>query len=62
MEETNSTIYDDVFRTIQERHPGLLIPLVNEAFHTEYVEQEPVTRLPEEYQKVVSKLIADSWV
>ena len=60
MEETNSTIYDDVFRTIQERHPGLLIPLVNEAFHTKYVEQEPVTRLPEEYQKVVSKLIADS--
>ena len=56
MEEINSTIYDDVFRTIQERHPKLLIPLINEVFHTEYADYEPVTRLPEEYQKVVSKV------
>lgn len=57
--ENTSTIYDDVFRTIQERHPKLLIPLINEAFHTEYAEDESVTRLPEEYQKTVSKVIAD---
>ena len=30
----NSTIFDDVLRTIQERRPKLLIPLVNEVCHT----------------------------
>ena len=56
----NSTIFDDVLRTIQERRPKLLISLVNEVFHTNYAENTKVTRLPEEYQKVVSKLVADS--
>lgn len=32
----NSTIFDDILRTIQERRPKLLIPLVNEVFHTSY--------------------------
>ena len=56
----NSTIFDDVLRTIQERRPKLLIPLVNEVCHTAYPENMKVTRLPEEYQKVVSKVVADS--
>lgn len=56
----NSTIFDDVLRTIQERIPKLLIPLVNEVFGTSYSEDTEVTRLPEEYQKVLSKVIADS--
>ena len=56
----SSTIFDDVLRTIQERRPKLLIPLVNEVFHTAYPENMKVTRLPEEYQKVVSKVVADS--
>lgn len=60
MENDNSTIYDDVLRTIQERHPELLIPLVNEVFHTSYPVDTRVRRLPEEYQKLVSKVVADS--
>ena len=32
----NTTIFDDVLRTIQERLPKLLIPLVNEVFGTTY--------------------------
>ena len=56
----NSTIFFFVLRTIQERRPKLLIPLVNEVFHTAYPENMKVTRLPEEYQKVVSKVVADS--
>ncbi|MBR5127043.1 MAG: hypothetical protein IKU69_01290 [Roseburia sp.] len=56
----SSTIFDDVFRTIQERLPQLLIPLVNEVFHTSYAEDIVVERLPEEYQKLVSKVVADS--
>jgi len=55
-----STIFDDVFRTIQERLPQLLIPLVNEVFHTSYAEDVEVERLPDEYQKLVSKVVADS--
>ena len=57
---SNSTIFDDVLRTIQERLPKLLIPLVNEVFHTSYSQEEEVTRLPEEYQEVLSKVVADS--
>ena len=57
---SNSTIFDDVLRTIQERLPKLLIPLVNEVFHTSYSLEEEVTRLPEEYQEVLSKVVADS--
>lgn len=56
----NGTIFDDVLRTIQERYPRLLIPLVNEVFHMDYPKDVLVTRLPEEYQKIVSKVIADS--
>lgn len=58
MEE--STIFDDVLRTIQERLPKLLIPLVNEVFQTTYSEETEVKRLPEEYQKLISKVVADS--
>ena len=57
---SNSTIFDDVLRTIQERLPKLLIPLINEVFHTSYSLEEEVTRLPEEYQEVLSKVVADS--
>lgn len=56
----NSTIFDDVLRTIQERRPNLLIPLVNEVFDTSYAQDEEVIRLPESYQKEVSKVVADS--
>lgn len=30
----HSTIFDDVFRTIAQKMPQLLIPLINEVFHT----------------------------
>lgn len=56
----SSTIFDDVLRTIQERRPKLLIPLVNEVFHEFYPADTEVTRLPEEYQKIISKVVADS--
>ena len=56
----NSTIFDDVLRTIQERLPKLLIPLVNEVFQTSYTKEAEVTRLPEEYQKLLSKVVVDS--
>ena len=40
----HSTIFDDVFRTIAQKMPQLLIPLINEVFHTSYSEEEPFKR------------------
>ena len=31
---TNNTIFDDVFRTIVEKMTYLIVPLINEVFHT----------------------------
>ena len=36
----HSTIFDDVFRTIAQKMPQLLIPLINEVFHTSYSEED----------------------
>lgn len=38
----NSTIFDDVFRTMLERMPSLIIPVINEVFHTSYSEDEKI--------------------
>ena len=34
---STETIFDDVFKTICERMPDLLVPVINEAFGTDYV-------------------------
>ena len=50
----HSTIFDDVFRTIAQKMPQLLIPLINEVFHTSYSEKEPFEQLRNEhYEKFV---------
>ena len=36
--EVHGTIFDDVFRTIAQKMPYLLIPLINEVFQTNYSE------------------------
>ena len=36
--EVCGTIFDDVFRTIAQKMPFLLIPLINEVFQTNYPE------------------------
>ena len=33
---TYNTIFDDVFRTMFEKMPKLVIPVINEVFHTSY--------------------------
>ena len=35
---TGGTIFDDVFRTMAEKMPRLLIPLINEVFQKDYPE------------------------
>ena len=44
----NSTIYDDVFRTIVYKMPYLVVPLINEAFGTDYPGDVKIERLQNE--------------
>ena len=60
----NSTIYDDVLRTIQERHPQLLIFLpyyimrYEKAFHEIADSEEKIRELLLEYQEIIEQLDA----
>ena len=52
-----SPIYDSVFKTMAEKMPKLLVPLVNEAFGTAYPEDAPVTRMGEEHAGRRKKIV-----
>ena len=41
-ESLHNTIYDDVFRTIVDKMPKLLLPVINEVFHTDYSHDEEI--------------------
>ena len=47
---TNNTIFDDVFRTMMEKMTYLLVPLINEVFHTSYPEDVKIVHLRNEHQ------------
>lgn len=55
-----STIFDDVFRTIAQKMPQLLIPLINEVFHTNYSEDTDFEQLRNEHYEKYGKIITDS--
>ena len=55
-----NTIFDDVFRTIAQKMPYLLIPLINEVFGTEYGEDQEFTQLRNEHYEKFGKVITDS--
>lgn len=55
-----STVFDDVFRTIAQKMPQLLIPLINEVFHTNYSENEAFEQLKNEHYEKYGKIITDS--
>ena len=56
----HSTIFDDVFRTIAQKMPQLLIPLINEVFHTSYSEEEHFEQLRNEHYEEYGTVITDS--
>ncbi len=60
--DQKSTIFDDVFMTICERMPNLLIPLINEAFGTDYSEDEEIVPLRDEHHLPEKKIITDAYV
>lgn len=55
-----NTIFDDVFRTMVQKMPQLLIPLINEIFQTDYSEREKFKQLRNEYEEEFGKIITDS--
>ena len=54
------TIFDDVFRTMVERMTYLLVPLINEVFHTSYPENVKIVHLRNEHQLEDGELITDA--
>jgi hypothetical protein len=44
-----STPYDDVFRTLLEKCSKLIVPVINEVFHTDYSMQEKIELLSNEH-------------
>lgn len=56
----HSTIFDDVFRTIAQKMPQLLIPLINEVFHTSYSEEEHFEQLRNGHYEKYGTVITDS--
>lgn len=57
---SNNTIFDDVFLTLLEKLPHLVIPLINEVFHTDYTEEDEVTQLREAHQTQEGRRTTDS--
>ena len=56
----NNTIFDDVFRTMVEKMTYLLVPLINEVFHTSYPEDVEIVHLRNEHQLENGELITDA--
>lgn len=57
---SRDSMYDSVFKTMTQKMPHLLVPLVNYVFGTEFPEDVEVVRMGEEYEGKVKKRIADS--
>lgn len=56
----NNTIFDDVFRTMLEKMPELVIPLINEVFGTNYPADIPIEQQRNEHQRKSGEKITDS--
>ena len=60
MANTNNTIFDDVFRTMLEKMPELVVPLINEIFGTDYPMDVRLEQLRNEHQTKDGTRITDS--
>ena len=54
--------FDRTFRTMAEKMPELLIPLINEVFGTDYQLDEEVVQLRNEHQKNKDSITTDSFI
>lgn len=58
----DNTIFDDVFRTMLEKMPQLIIPVINEVFHTSYSEDTPIQQYRNEHHTKSGEIITDSYL
>ena len=56
----NNTVFDDVFRTLLEKMPHLVIPLINEVFGTDYPDDIPIVQKRNEHLTATGIIITDS--
>lgn len=56
----NNTIFDDVFRTMLEKMPQLIIPVINEVFGTDYPADIPIIQRRNEHYTRKDEIITDS--
>ena len=56
----DNTIFDDVFRTMVEKMPYLAVPLINEAFGTNYPDNVEIIQLRNEHHQADGEVITDS--
>ena len=57
----DNTIFDDVFRTMLEKMPRLIIPVINEVFQTSYSEHEHIEQYRNEHHTKSGEIITDSY-
>ena len=58
----DNTIFDDVFRTTIEKMPELAIPLINEVFGTDYLQDTEILQGRNEHIPPGGKIITDSYM
>ncbi len=58
--QNTTTIFDDVFRTMLEKMPELVIPVINEVFETSYEKTEKIWQSKNEHLTPNGKIITDS--
>ena len=58
----NNTIFDDVFRTMLEKMPQLVIPVINEVFYTSYSDKETIVQHRNEHHTKSGEIITDSYL
>lgn len=56
----NNTPFDDAYKTLIEKYPKLIIPVINEQFGRNYAEDEIIENLSQEIQKPEGDIAADS--
>ena len=57
----DNTVFDSVFRTMIEKTPELVIPLINEAFDRDFPLDEPFEQYRNEHETPGKRIITDSF-
>ena len=59
-EKFSSTLFDDIFRTMVENFPELIVAIINEVFGTDYPDDVEVLQYRNEHMEPGGKIITDS--